>query len=234
MRLVTVLVLLTATLLGGCAVGPRVVDAEARAIASLPAGAPTLAGARYRFEPLPSQVGQPAGERVQAMAQAALARAGLVRDDAQPRLAVQATATVNAYWAYDWGTPYGWGRPGWSLGVGVGHHFRGGSVGFGFGVPMGMDPSVPAYLSEVSLLMRDLASGRMVYEARARHDGPWHDTDNVLAALFVAALQYFPSPPPGPFRVGVPLLPKPVPPAPSAPAAPPGGAAPPPVASPSR
>ena len=68
------------------------------------------------------------------------------------------------------------------------------------------DTSIPAYVSEVSLLMRDLQTGQIVYDTRARHDGPWHDTENVLAALFVAALEGYPQPALPVRRVGVPLL----------------------------
>ena len=53
--------------------------------------------------------------------------------------------------------------------------------------------------------------------ARARHDGPWHDTDNVLAALFVAALEGYPQPAMSVRRVGVPLVPVTAAPAPALP-----------------
>jgi hypothetical protein len=62
-------------------------------------------------------------------------------------------------------------------------------------------------MSGVSLLMRDLRTGQIVYDTHARHDGTWHDTDNVLSALFAAALEGYPQPAQSVRRVGVPLLP---------------------------
>ena len=70
--------------------------------------------------------------------------------------------------------------------------------------------------------MRDVHSGQIVYDTRARHDGTWPNTQAVLSALFAAALQGFPAPPLGPHRVDVPMLPapevQPAPPAQPAPA----------------
>ncbi len=203
----TLIAVFFATLfLGACATGPRTVDAYVQTTAARAPGEAVLAGAHYKFERGPQIVGQPAPERLEALAQEAMARVGMVRDDARPRLSVQVGGSVGAYWAYSGDRPFGYGRPGWSFGFGAGHAFRGGSLGFGFGGPMG-DPSIPAYVSEVNLLMRDLQTGQIVYDTRARHDGPWHDTENVLAALFVAALEGYPAPAQGTRRVDVPLLP---------------------------
>ena len=200
----TALVLM-ACVLTACASGPRTVDADVRTSTALAPGNAVLQGAHYRFERGPLIAGQPAPEKLEAMAQAALARVGAVRDDARPRVSVQVGGYVNAYWRDDsyYGGP---SNPQIALGMGAGRGWRGGGVGVGFGWPM-YDPSVPAYASEVSLLMRDLQSGQIVYDTRARHDGPWHDTDHVLAALFVAALEGYPQPAQGARRVGVPLLP---------------------------
>ena len=194
---------LIAILLNACASGPRVVDALVRTHAAQPPGAAVLQGAHYRFEHAPARVGQPAPERLQALAQAALARVGAVRDDAGARVSVQVDGTISAYWRDPWHEP---SNPRVTLGLGVGHAWRGGAIGLGWGWPMGGD-SVPAYASEVSLLMRDLQSGQIVYDTRARHDGPWHDTDAVLAALFVAALEGYPQPAASERRVAVPLRP---------------------------
>lgn len=190
-----------AFLLSACATGPRIVASDVRTTAAQPPGAAVLAGARYRFERGPQAAGQPAPERLEAMAQAALARVGLERDDARARLTVQVSGTVSAYWMDDWGRPQG-GPGRLSFGLGMGR----GGFGLGLGGPL-YDSSVPLYISEASVLMRDLQTGQIVYDSRARHDGPWHDTENVLAALFVAALQGYPNPPQGVRRVDVPLLP---------------------------
>ena len=203
MKPATLACLAAAALLAGCASGPRTVSADVRTSAALPPGAAVLNAARYRFEPTPAVAGQPAPAQVQALAQAALARVGAVRDDAQPRVSVQVGGYVNAYYRDLWGEP---SNARVALGLGVGRGWRGGGIGFGFGMPM-WDDSTPAYVSEVSLLMRDLQTGQIVYDTRARHDGGWHDTDNVLAALFVAALEGYPQPATAVRRVGVPLLP---------------------------
>lgn len=200
----TLIAAVLATLfLGACATGPRTVDAYVQTTAARAPGAAMLASAHYKFERAPQAAGQPAPERLEAMAQEAMARVGMVRDEVRPRIGVQVGGSVNAYWIDGAG---GYGRPGWTFGFGAGHAFRGGGIGFGFGAPM-WDSSIPAYVSEVSVLMRDLQTGQIVYDTRARHDGPWHDTDNVLAALFVAALEGYPAPSQGSRRVDVPLFP---------------------------
>ena len=188
--------------LSACATGPRTVDAQVRTVAAQPPGAAVLNQAHYRFDRVPPAAGQPASDKLEAMAQAALARVGLQRDDAGAAISVQVGATSGAYWADGWGRPLGWG-PRMSLGMGFG---RGGALGWGMGWPLD-DPSVPVYVSEVSLLMRDLRTGQIVYDTRARHDGPWSDTDNILPALFAAALEGFPNPAQTERPVGVPLLP---------------------------
>ena len=199
-----------ATVLTGltaCATGPRTVDASVRTVAAPAPGAAVLQNARYRFERGPLVAGQPDPAKLEAMAQTALARVGLQRDDAGAQLSVQVGGYVNAYWRDEWGRPMGYGYgPRMSLGLGFGGGWRGGGIGLGMGWPIG-DPDIPAYVSEVNLLMRDLRTGQIVYDTRARHDGPWHDTDNVLVALFVAALEGYPSPAQSVRQVGVPLLP---------------------------
>lgn len=82
--------------LAGCASGPRVVTAEVRANAAQGPGAALLQAVHYRFDPQPPVAGQPAPAQVEALAQAALARVGAVRDDAQARVSVQASASVQA------------------------------------------------------------------------------------------------------------------------------------------
>lgn len=213
-------VIVLASVLTACASGPRIVVSDVRTVAAQAPGAAVLVGAHYRFDPVPQAVGQPSQERVQALAEAALARVGLIHDDAEPRLAVQASGTVQAYWVDEWGPYGGWSNPRIALGLGYG--WRGGAFGLGYGVPM-WDPSIPMYISEAHVLMRDIQTGQIVYDSRARHDGPWHNTDAVLAALFVAAMEGYPNPPSGPRRVDVPILPTGAPPpaagSPAAPAA---------------
>ena len=180
-----------AFLLTACA-GVRQIDADVESAAvatpAASAGAAALAGAHYRFEQLPLQAGQPGTARVQALAQAALARAGLVRDDAAARITVQASAHVTPQWVNPWGDPY--------FGLGTGSFYGGAWM---------WDTPTRYYASRVSLIMRDVRSGQVLYETRAQHDGARGASDTVLQALFDAALQGFPTPPAGWRRVVIPL-----------------------------
>ena len=66
-------------------------------------------------------------------------------------------------------------------------------------------PPPTQYRREVSLVLLDLASGQVVYETRASHEGPWSDSMPIFATLFKAALANFPNPPAGPQRVNIEL-----------------------------
>jgi hypothetical protein len=144
----------------------------------------------YRFERLPSQVVQPGQDQLEALADPVLHRAGLRRDDAAPRYAVTITAAV-----YQSASPYPDGGL-TSVGVGLGVGGRGGSVGLGIGGPLfGMQQ--PWYARQVGVLLRDIPTGRVVFESRANSDGPWVDPNAAIPAMLEAALQGFPNPPPG-------------------------------------
>ena len=212
---------LLAATLAGCG-APRLVEGQVQSFSTLTA-AP--APATYRIERLPSQQ-TPAFDPIAALADQALARVGLQRDDASAQLSVQVTGHVNTYWRDAWGRPVGYG-PRMSLGLIYGGGWRSDGLGLGFGWPVYDTPDA-AYVSEVNLLMRDLSTGQIVYSTHARHDGPWSDTDNILAALFVAALEGYPNPAASTRRVDVPLVPVPANAAGTAAAAP--AAAPPPAA----
>jgi hypothetical protein len=137
----------------------------------------------YRFERLPSQVGQPLQDQIEAAADGPLFRAGLRRDDAAPRYAVQVRSGIDAL-----ATP----SPGWgsSVGIGIGGGGRGGGVGIGLGIPIG--GSAPRQVQRVDVLVRELASGRTVFESNASGDA-----SIPTVALVEAALQGFPNPPRG-------------------------------------
>jgi hypothetical protein len=147
--------------------------------------------ASYRFDRLPSQQG-PDEAQLEAMADPALNAVGLRRDDASPRYAVQLGARTErtlSPWADPWGGGFGWGGWGWHRrwGMGVGSRFD--------------DP--PWYHREVNVVVRDLSSNRVVFESRAISDGPYFDAAKVFPAMFSAALQGFPNPPPGPRVVNI-------------------------------
>ncbi len=218
-RIKFALVLIAAGL-SGCAGTLRVgSDVQSFSSFAAPGGAAVqVAPARYRFERLPSQQaaaprpGAPADPqaRAEAMVQPLLARHGwqlAAEGEAQApaRYSVQVGVQVQALrtawgpaYARPWPAPYLY-RP-----------YRGGFVGG----PYGWDDT-PWYQREVSLVIRELASGRVVYETRATHDGRWSDNSLVLPAMFEAALQGFPNPPSGVRRVVIDTPPPSSPPPPA-------------------
>lgn len=186
-----------AALLAGCATSYKL-DNQVQTFSQLAA---LPSPATYRFERSLSQQADPAQQALEALADPALHQAGLRRDDSAPRYSVQVSArtqrTLSPFsdpWD-PWGRG-GWGG-GWSLGYGGPHH-----LGIGFGMPFPRQDSY-WFRREVSVVVRELASNRVVYETHALNDGPWLDNRAVLPAMFQAALQGFPNPPPGPRRVDV-------------------------------
>ena len=149
---------------------------------------------------------------MESLADTALFKAGLRRDDAAPRYSVQVGVRVQRVLS-PWADPWdelggGWGggsAGGWGGGVGASFGRPGVTIGFGsFGWGGGLLRSEqPWYLREASVVVRELASNRVVFESRANGDGPWSDSRAVLAAMFDAALQGFPNPPTGVRQVSV-------------------------------
>lgn len=179
--------------LTGCA-GTYLLDNQVQSFSQLTA---LPSPPSYRFERSLSQQADPYQQGLEALADPALQRAGLRRDDAAPHLSVQVAARTERVLSpyYDpWGSPWGWG--GWGIGYG-GRHF-----GMAVGGPW---PAADSYWfrREVSVVIRELPSNRVVYETHANNDGPWLDNRVVLPAMFDAAMQGFPTPPPGPRRVDI-------------------------------
>jgi len=181
--------LFVVTLLTGCS-GMRLVDSQVNSFA--PASVP--AGSRYRFERLPSQQANPAQDRLERMAEQALAQVGLTRDDQAARYSVQVSATQRAQQLVLDRPALGWNL-GWMFGNG------GISVGNGMLFP-GLDART-SYWREVGLVVRERASQAVVFESRAVHEGPWSDSEAILSAMLDAALQGFPNPPAGERRVNI-------------------------------
>jgi hypothetical protein len=193
---------LALTVLTGCA-SMRLIDSDVVSVAAAPPGM-NLQGAKYRFERLPSQAHNPEAGLAEQQAQAAMTAVGLVRDDAHAQLSVMVGFSGSSYLADPWGRPLG---PGWSphgsIAIGTGW---GGGFGSHIGLGMGMRfPPPTHYRREVSLIMRDLKSGQVVYETRASHSGPWSDSMPIFATLFQAAMANFPNPPTGVRRVNIEL-----------------------------
>jgi hypothetical protein len=181
-----------ALVLTGCATSYKL-DNQVRSFSQLPA---MPAQPSYRFDRSLSQQVDPAQQALEALADPALHKVGLRRDDSAPRYSVQVSArterTLSPY-ADPWG-PWGWG--GWGLG------FHGRHMGLGFGGPW---PRTDSYWfhREVTVIVRELPTNRVVYETHAVNDGPWLDNRAVLPAMFEAAMQGFPNPPAGPRRVDI-------------------------------
>lgn len=186
---------LAMTLLTGCA-SMRLIDSDVVSVSAVPPGM-SLQGAKYRFERLPSQVHNPEAGLAEQQAQAAMAAVGLVRDDAQAQLSVMVGFSGNSFLADPWGRPLSPIHGGITIGSGWG---GGSHIGLGMGMRF---PPPTHYRREVSLILRDLKSGQVVYETRASHSGPWSDSVPIFATLFQAAMANFPNPPAGQRRVNI-------------------------------
>ena len=198
MRVLLTGLILAAGLLSGCA-SMRIVDSDVVSVVAAPAGM-SLQGAKYRFERLPSQANNPEAGLAEQQAQAAMTAVGLVRDDANAQLSVLVGFAGTQYLADAWGRPLPPGA--WSPYYGSISMGRG--IGPNVGLGMGMRfPPPTQYRREVSLIMRDLKSGQVVYETRATHDGPWSDSAQIFTTLFQAAMANFPNPPAGLRRVNI-------------------------------
>lgn len=183
-----------AVLLPGCA-STYLLDNQVQSFSHLGA---LPSPATYRFERSLSQQVDPSQPSLEALADSALHKAGLRRDDASPRYSVQVsgrTERMLSPYADPWDR-WGWGWGGWGIGMG-GRHF-----GIGLGGPW---PRAESYWfhREVSVVVRELATNKVVYETHAVNDGPWFDSRAVFPAMFEAAMQGFPNPPAGPRRVDI-------------------------------
>lgn len=189
-RKARVALLIGVWLLSGCA-GVRLVDTQVNSFAPQA----IAAGASYQFARLPSQMADPVNqEKLEKLAEQALAKVGLRRQNNAP-LRVQVSAVQRQENAMNQdGVGIGWGL-GWVFGHGA--------------ISMGNDGTLfpgldarPTYWRQVSLIMRN-ASGAVVFESHASHEGIWSDGEVVLAAMLDAALQGFPTPPAGVRQVNI-------------------------------
>jgi hypothetical protein len=184
-------------LAGGCASLSQL-SAEVSSFGEWPAG---RAPGRYAFERLPSQQSQPeAVQQLEDAAAPALERAGFlpVAPGAQPDVLVQVGARVSRSERSPWDDPLWW--PG---GFGMWHHrpWHGAMwSGSMWGEPLRYD-------REVAVLIRDRASGKPLFEARASVESFQGSSTTLLQPLFAAALADFPALGPNPRRVVVPLSP---------------------------
>jgi predicted small secreted protein len=182
----------------GCAT-MRGVDSDVTAFYQWSA-APPAPGTAYRFERLPSQrVVGAQQDYVEGLARTALTRVGMQADPAVARYSVQVMVNTLVVERLPYDGPgydgFGFATPGVFLG--------GGSRGASAGLSLPMRFSEPYYRRELTLLMRDLASGQLVFETRAASEGAQSETLPVLSAMLDAALSGFPQPPSGTRRIHV-------------------------------
>ena len=179
----------------------RLMEIDVRSLGAL--GAPDLAeGASYRFERLLSQDAQPQAQaELEALVERALATSPLRRavDPAQARYSLVASARTLAYVQDDEGqlAPMGSGHGQAQISLGLG--------GYSGPLRYARPSMIFSYLyrSEVTLVLRDLRSMKIVYESHAKHEGPWPDRATIYASLFEAALRDFPNPPAGSRRLRI-------------------------------
>ncbi len=174
----------------------------------------------YTFERLPSQQVHP--ERQQMLEDAARGtleaagfRAAVEAGSAEYLMQIGARVTSTDPWIYNdplfwrgglgYGFGYGYGRWGRGWGPGLTPGWGGwgpGRYGAGYGYGYG---GWASFEREVALLIRDRATGQLLYEARARNNGPSATIDSILPAMFGAAMTGFPAAGPNPRNVTVPL-----------------------------
>lgn len=189
--------LVAAAALGGCATMNEM-QAEVSTFGDWPAGRPA---GTYAFERLPSQ--QAVGQTQQMLEEAAapaLARAGFRPAEAgtEPDILVQLGARLDRAERGPWEDPFWWRG-------GFGRWHRTAWAGPVWGPYGRMGP--PRYEREVALLIRDRASNKPVFEARASSEALSRDLASALAPLYRAALTDFPATGVNPRRVTVPLAP---------------------------
>lgn len=187
-------------LLAGCA-GLRSISSEVSSFGEWPADRKP---GTFAFERLPSQQARAAeADALENSARVALGKAGFVPPDAgkEPDVLVQVGAADGRVLLSPWNDPlwwrggfgawrYGpWGSPRWGLGL-----------NYDFG-------RYDRYERQVALLIRDRASGKPLFEARASSDGATRADSAVFSAMFEAAMMDFPKLGMNPRRVVVELAP---------------------------
>ncbi len=159
----------------------------------------------YAFERLPSQQSRADQQQLlEDAASAALAQAGFQPSPAgaEPDLVVQLGARISRADRSPWDDPLWW-RGGFGTWRGSGWRSPYWTGPYWGGASLRMDS--PRYEREVALLLRDRASGKPLYEARASTEGYQRGGTAALKPLFEAAMKDFPAIGPNPRSVTVPL-----------------------------
>lgn len=199
---------LAALLLAGCASVIRI-DNQVESFArwqDRPSGTAVPAPPQvYRFERLPSQQGARNQDELETLAEAALGRVGWSRAaEATPApWRVQVNASVVRLPRAPWEDPYDvWGPFGYPYGL-PGRDYVVTGTGQVIFFPAFPRFETPYYQRAVAIVIREAASGRVVYETRAAHDGRWNSTPSLWTAMIDAALAGFPVPPAGVRQVNI-------------------------------
>lgn len=186
-----------AAALAGCA-GVSTLSSEVATYGQWPQG---QSPGTYAFERLPSQQARPQQQdALEAAARPALEAAGFkpAAAGSEPQVLVQLDARVTVADRSPWEDPLWW--PGsfgsWRYGPWPGPTWR-----------LGLHMEAPRFDREVAVLLRDSATGRPLYEARASNDGYSMGSAALLAAMFAAAFKDFPVTGLNPRTVVVPLAP---------------------------
>jgi hypothetical protein len=182
-------------LTAGCAT-LNSVTSDVSSFGEWPAG---RAPGTYVFERLPSQQQRAAeADVLEAAARPALEKAGFraAPEGSQPDVTVQVGARTTR------SEPSAWDDPLWWRG-GFGYWRRGPWLGPGWSASIYASP--PRYEREVALLIRDRASGKPLFEARASNEAGSGTSPAVASAMFQAAMLDFPKTGLNPRRTTVPL-----------------------------
>ncbi len=206
----------TVMLLSACS-GMRIVDSQVAAFSKIES-LPEMSS--WRFERLPSQQNLDAvlalrQSKLESMAALALAKVGFKpqaeSESAPAKFSVQITGRIQRlergpfdpgyepWGSADFGFGYGY-RPFGSL---PGRDYVVNGQGRVIYVSVFPPASHPWYVREISLIIRDTQTNKVVYETKAQHDGRWADDKTVLPAMFAAAMQGFPKPPEGKRMVNI-------------------------------
>jgi hypothetical protein len=178
----TAVLLFAALLLGGCA-ALRSVSADVSSFGEWPA---ERRPGSYAFERLPSQQARAAeSDLLETAARGALEKAGFkpAEPGKEPEVLVQVAAREGRAEISPWDDPL-W----WRGGFGYWRHGPWLSPRWGFNLRY----DFPRYERQVALLLRDRATGKPLFEARASSEGSSRADSALLGALFEAALMDFP------------------------------------------
>lgn len=164
--------------LTGCSL-PRMIDSDVQSFAG---AALPVSNADFRFERLPSQQ-QNLGfqDTLESMAQEALERVGLNRNDTSGRYLAQVGLGVDNIRNPHYRPP----RP---------RLVRGADGKLYEEWPVMPDIEVPWFRHRVHLTLRDSTTSQVAFETTAIFDGPWRDTLNLVPPMLEAALKDYPNP----------------------------------------